>query len=127
MCPDTGLVTMIQVNSLSVLVLMWSGPAGLTQLFTFYRLFAPGQPPARCSLYTLTGHDENLFDCRPPFLLLLKRPIGFFFFSVSIRLIERLKSIIFPVKSSTNNRLVRGVIREGCLVVLRILCNQKLP
>ena len=48
----------------------------------------------------------------------------------------RVKSIIFPVMSSTDNRLVRGVIRERCLIVawdiailrpltgLRILCNQ---
>ena len=47
------------------------------------------------------------------------------------------KFIISPVKSSTDNRLLRGVIREGCLAVawdtvisprpltsLRILCNQ---
>ena len=35
---DTGLVTMIQENSLSVLAVVRSGPVGLTQLFTFKRL-----------------------------------------------------------------------------------------
>ena len=49
----------------------------------------------------------------------------------------KVKSVISPVKSSTDNRLLRGVIREGCLAVagdtvislrpligLRIFCNQ---
>ena len=29
----------------------------------------------------------------------------------------KVKSIISPVKSSTDNKLLRGVIREGCLAV----------
>ena len=79
-CPSghwSDLVTMIQVYSLTVLVVVWSGPVGLTQLFTFYQLFGPGQQPARCSIYTVIVICEmadswpdvmkNLFDCRPPF------------------------------------------------------------
>ena len=81
---------------------------------------------------------KNLSDYRPLFF-------SFFFFIMAYFLscwlfrsvFVKVKSIISPVKSSTDNRLLRGVIREGCLAVagdtvislrlligLRIFCNQ---
>ena len=107
-CPSghwSGLVTMIQVNSLSVL--LWS-------YFPINKLFAPGQQPARCSIYRAIV----ICEMSVPWPDLMT------------------KFIISAVKSSTDNRLLRGVIREGCLAVawetvlssrsltsLRILCN----
>ena len=95
-CPSghwSGLVTMIQVN----------------------KLFAPGQQPARCSIYRAIV----ICEMSVPWPDLMTKLI-----------------IISAVKSSTDNRLLRGVIREGCLAVawetvlssrsltsLRILCN----
>ena len=87
---------------------------GLTQLFTLI-LFAPGQQPARCCIYRAIVICE-MSDPWPDMMT---------------------KFIISPAKSSTGNKLLRGVIREGCLAVawdtvisprpltgLRILCNQ---
>ena len=98
------------------LFLLWSGGADTT--FHINRLFAPGQQPARCSIYTAIVFCE-MSEPWPDVMT---------------------KFIISPVKSSTDNRLLRGVIREGCLAVawdtvitvisqrpltgLRILCNQ---
>ena len=75
---------------------------------------------------------KNLIDYRPNFFI---RPISFH--AGYSGLFVKVKSIISPVKPSTDNKLLRGVIREGCLAVawdtvisprpltgLRILCNQ---
>ena len=108
-----------------VLVVVWSGPVGLKQLFTFYRLFVPGQQPARCSIYTVIVICEmadwwpdvmkKLFDCQSFFLAF---EMTYFFSCWLFRSVfVWVKSIISPVKSSTDNRLLRGVIREGCLAV----------
>ena len=113
-CPSghwSGLVTMIQVNSLPVHIVV----CGADTTFHIKRLFTPGQQPARCSIYRAIVICE-MSDPWPDMMT---------------------KFIISPVKSSTDNRLLRGVIREGCLAVawdtvispspltgLRILCNQ---
>ena len=70
----------------------WSGGADTT--FHLNRLVAPGQQPARCSIYRAIVICETS-DPWPDMMT---------------------KFIISPVKSSTDDRL-RGVIREGCLAV----------
>ena len=75
------------------LFLLWTGGADTT--FHINRLFAPGQQPARCSIYRAIVICE-MSDPWPDMMT---------------------KFIISPVKSSTGNKLLRGVIREGCLVV----------
>ena len=122
------------------LFLVWSSPVGLTQFFTFKGLFPR---PASREVHHL--HSKLSFErwltlgrtwwrtwLSTKFLI---RPISFH--AGYSGLLVKVKSIISPVKSSTDNRLLRGVIREGCLEVawdtvisprlltgLRILCNQ---
>ena len=106
----SGLVTMIQVNSLSVLAVVRSGGADTT--FHIYKTLAPGQHPARCSIYT----EIIICEMADPWPNMMKT---FFFFSCWLfrSVFLKVKSIISPVKSSTDNRLLRGVIREGCPAV----------
>ena len=129
---------MTQVNSLSVLVVRSGGG---DKTFHILQTLAPGQPPARCSIYTV------IVICKmaDPWLDVMKTcltvvhlfsEMTYWFFLFVYPIDARMKSIIFPVKSSINNRLVKGAIREGCQVVawdiaisrpltgLRILCNE---
>ena len=101
---------------LSLRTLVRSGDNDPGSYFHINKLFAPGQQPARCSIYRAVV----ICEMSVPWPDLMTKFI-----------------IISVVKSSTDNRLLRGVIREGCLAVawatvissrpptsLRILCNQ---
>ena len=91
--PDTGPVWW-QWSRLTVsLFLLWSGGADTT--FHINRLFTPDQQPARCSIYRAIVIRE-MSDPWPDMMT---------------------KFIISPAKSSTDNRLLRDMIREGCLAV----------
>ena len=78
----SGLVTMIQENSLSVLAVVQSGGADTT--FHISKTLAPGQHPARCSIYTVIEMADpwldmmkNLSGYRPPFFFFFL-PISFY-------------------------------------------------
>ena len=124
---------MIQENSLSVLAVVQSGGADTT--FTLKRLLPQAsilQDAAFSKLHAVIVICE-MADPWPDMMKSLSDYRCWLFRSVSVKV----KSIISPVKSSTDNRLLRGVIREGCLAVagdtvislrpligLRIFCNQ---
>ena len=70
-------------------------PGWADTTFPINRLFAPGQQPARCSIYRAIVIRE-MSDPWPDLMT---------------------KFIISPAKSSTDNRLLSDVIRKGCLAV----------